>query len=440
VKASRKQSHQQSCHANGTGDVRSAAVVFVSRQACEVETSDGRITAQLLPSGQERPVVGDRVKVRPTNPGTGVVVGIEPRHSALRRRAGGKRPEPQVFAANVDRMLAVIAAADPVPRWPTLDRLLICAEQGGVVPIVCVTKSDLDPAGRALRTAERYAGVGYDVLAVSAHDGSGLDALRRRLVDRTTVLIGASGVGKSSLLNALLGQTCAAAGAVNRKTRKGRHTTSASRLHAFPEGGAIIDTPGVRTFAFWDLTAPELAAYFPEMRGPADACAIRDCLHVDEPGCAVRTAARDGAIHPERYRSYAKIMRGLDGMGERTIDEHCDGDTFRCGNCGAAIPADASGTRHRNHCPRCLWSMHVDVRPGDRSEACRGSMEPIAVWAQPRGEWAIVHRCVECAAVRTNRIAGDDNEMLLMSLAMQALANPPFPLDRLQANGVAASE
>jgi len=104
---------------------------------------------------------------------------------------------------------------------------------------------------------------------------------------------------------------------------------------------------------------------------------------------------------------------------------------FVCGQCGRAVPGLAPGTDYRNHCPACLWSMHVDMRPGDRRSGCRGLMEPVAVWVRPNGEWALVHRCRQCDALRANRIAGDDNELALVSLAVRPLARPPFPLDRL---------
>ena len=104
---------------------------------------------------------------------------------------------------------------------------------------------------------------------------------------------------------------------------------------------------------------------------------------------------------------------------------------FICEHCHQTVPATAAGTAHRNHCPRCLWSLHVDLAPGDRGCGCKGPMEPIAVWVRRDGEWAIVHRCQRCGAIRTNRIAGDDNELALMSLAVRPLASPPFPLDRV---------
>ena len=106
--------------------------------------------------------------------------------------------------------------------------------------------------------------------------------------------------------------------------------------------------------------------------------------------------------------------------------------TFTCDRCSAKVDSAATGTRHRNHCPRCLWSVHVDNNTGDRAATCRGPMEPIAVWVRPNGEWAIVHRCRRCNEVRANRIAGDDNALALMSLAARPMAQPPFPLDTLE--------
>ncbi len=108
---------------------------------------------------------------------------------------------------------------------------------------------------------------------------------------------------------------------------------------------------------------------------------------------------------------------------------------FICEQCGQPVHRSPPGTKHRNHCPRCLWSLHVDLRTGDRRAGCKGLMEPIAIWVRSGGEWTIVHRCRKCTAVRLNRIAGDDNELALMSLAARALADPPFPLDRLRIEG-----
>ena len=108
---------------------------------------------------------------------------------------------------------------------------------------------------------------------------------------------------------------------------------------------------------------------------------------------------------------------------------------FVCGQCNQVVPGSAPGSRHRNHCPSCLWSLHVDMRPGDRRSGCRAPMEPIALWVRHRGEWALVHRCSKCGVLRTNRIAGDDNELLLVSIAVRPLASPPFPLESLDRTG-----
>ena len=124
--------------------------------------------------------------------------------------------------------------------------------------------------------------------------------------------------------------------------------------------------------------------------------------------------------------------RTPDDHGHRRPDAGPASDAFRCQHCRSDVPAEAAGTRHRNHCPLCLWSVHLDERPGDRASGCRGGMEPIAIWVRPCGEWALVHRCGSCHAVRVNRIAGDDNEYALLRLAARPMAQPPFPVERLR--------
>jgi len=112
-----------------------------------------------------------------------------------------------------------------------------------------------------------------------------------------------------------------------------------------------------------------------------------------------------------------------------------DGEPFHCVNCGELVTAPATGTEQRNHCPRCLWSRHVDFQTGDRRSVCKGGMEPIAVWVKPTREWSIVHRCTKCGTLRVNRVAGDDNEVILLSLALRPIALPAFPLDRIDGSG-----
>ena len=278
-----------------------------------------------------------------------------------------------------------------------------------------------------------------------------MDAVREALAGRTCVFVGQSGVGKSSLLNALGSGIAAKTGAVRDGDGRGRHTTTHSALYDLPGGVRVIDTPGIRRFSVDGGDEPgTIAAGFTEFALYVDDCRFRDCTHVHEPGCAVRRAVADGAIPRSRYVSYRKLLGG-DGDDPRAADEDpapagCSpsstqrrrrdapepqGAHFRCANCGRSVPLHAAGSEHRNHCPQCLHSVHLDDVPGDRAACCGGVMEPVTVWVRGRGEWALVHRCSSCGQLSSNRIAGDDNEVLLLSLAVRPLSAPPFPLDRL---------
>ncbi len=379
-------------------------------------------------------VVGDEVRIEPQGCDTGVVRALEPRRNALGRRAD-RHGHVQVVAANVDQIVAVFAAAQPAPKWRMLDRYLVIAESEGIPALICVTKIDLVDAGALARELRHYAAAGYPLEFISARTGAGLELLRNRLAGRTSVMVGKSGVGKTSLLNALAAGPERRTGEISARTGKGRHVTSVAERVPLPGGGAVIDTPGVRELGLCDLDARELAACFPELRPLLGQCRFADgCTHSHEKGCAVRAAAESGAIDPRRYNSYLRLLSDLPQHGvaaarpERTPVAP---DAFRCAHCGWQVAAVALGTWHRNHCPRCLWSLHLDVQPGDRAAGCGGPMSPIAVWVRQQGEWAIVHRCERCGAIRANRVAGDDDELTLMSLAVRALASPPFPLDRL---------
>ncbi len=402
----------------------------------------GRRHCAVRPAGGATPVgdeiaVGDAVTVAPTGPQRGRIVAVTPRRNQITRRAAGPKPVAQVIAANVDQLVAVFAAAAPAPSWAMLDRYLVIAEAAGVDALICVTKDDLADELRLAGPLNRYRQIGYRVVRVAASEGRGLDALTAELCGRVSLLAGKSGVGKTTLLNALLPDSALRTAAVNARSGKGRHTTTCVELFALPCSGSVIDTPGVRELGLWNIANAELAGLFPEMRSWLGACRFSGCTHVHEPGCALRQAVERGDVTPERYESYRRML-DIPATGhkhaanaERTPAE--TPEEFRCARCGWRISATAAGTRHRNHCPQCLWSVHVDNRPGDRVAACRAAMEPIAVWVQPDGEWALVHRCSDCGAVRTNRIAGDDNPAALMSLAARAIARPPFPLDRVAA-------
>jgi ribosome biogenesis GTPase / thiamine phosphate phosphatase len=370
-------------------------------------------------------VVGDEVVLRGVTDFT-QITEILPRRNKLARKAAGKKEEEQVIAANLDLLVIAASAAEPPLSPALIDRYLVEAESDGLAAIVCVTKSDLRSEEEILATLAPQRAAGYEVLLVSALLDQGTAELAARLRGRTAVLAGKSGAGKSTLVNALLG-TELAASEISASTGKGRHTTSEVRMLPWPEGGGIIDTPGVREFGLWEVPRERLASCFPEMRPLLGRCRFGvDCLHVEEPECAVKEAVRAGRIHRARYRSYCKLGGFAEEAAETTHD------SFTCRHCGWAVSSQAVGTQHRNHCPRCLWSLHLDDRPGDRASGCRGEMEPIAIQARTGGEWSVLQRCTECGVIKANRIAGDDNEWLLLSLAARPLSRPPFPVDRME--------
>ena len=146
-------------------------------------------------------------------------------------------------------------------------------------------------------------------------------------------------------------------------------------------------------------------------------------------------AVRDGQIPRARYETYRRLMSASgEGDAEAQPRRPAEG-SFTCANCGECVTSESAGAEHRNHCPRCLWSVHLDHEPGDRSACCGGQMEPVAVWVRKGDEWAIIHRCRECGDFHSNRIAADDNEMLLLSIAAKPIAKPPFRLDRISHYG-----
>lgn len=254
--------------------------------------------------------VGDRVRLeRDVRQHAWAITEILPRRSRLARRApGGGRGE-RVIVANIDQVIVMFAAAKPEPHPRMLDRFLVIAEANGLAARVVINKVELvgEPAVRE-RFAE-YERAGYDVFYTSVKQRIGVDAIESALGGRVSVVTGPSGVGKSSLLNALVPGLGLRVSEISESVNKGRHTTVGAYLHPLPPpiGGAVVDTPGLREIGMWELPIRELDACFPEFREIRGACRFADCAHVAEPHCAVREAVERGTVSRGRYESYLKI-------------------------------------------------------------------------------------------------------------------------------------
>ncbi|MFN2302219.1 MAG: ribosome small subunit-dependent GTPase A [Anaerolineales bacterium] len=269
--------------------------------------------------------VGDRVTITPEVDGTGTIEAILPRSAAFSRiRTGIKRDYRQIILANPDQIVAVFACAQPEPHLRMLDRFLVIAEKQGIMALIVANKIDLVRPSQAKALFGLYEELGYPVLYTSAHTGEGLDALRGRLKDKISALAGPSGVGKSSLLNAIQPDLGLHVRAVSDATSKGIHTTQVRELFPLDVGGYVADTPGIRSLALWDTEPEELDAYFVEMRMRVADCQFSDCTHTHEPGCAIRAAVEAGEIWPERYHSYLRLRFGDEAdmyVGDELKDE-----------------------------------------------------------------------------------------------------------------------
>ncbi len=252
--------------------------------------------------------VGDRVQVSIHDDGTVMVEEIYERDRAFVRMAPTSRGVyEQIIIANPDLVIFVFACDDPPPNLRMLDRFLIIAERQGLPIQIVANKSDLVSRRRARYLFGHYPTLGYPVTYTSTKKHRGIRNVKKLLKDKTTVLIGPSGVGKSSLLNAIQPDLGLEVKKISEQTRKGRHTTVVRQMFPLTEGGYIADTPGLKSLPLWDVEPEELDGYFPELAALVPYCQYNNCTHVDEPGCAVTEALENGQIHPERYESYVRI-------------------------------------------------------------------------------------------------------------------------------------
>ncbi len=260
-----------------------------------------------FPRGAAEFAIGDAVSWQPFADGRGVIRARHPRRCVLTRpRADGARrglSEEHVLAANVDRVIISASAAQPAFKPRFIDRYQILCQRSQIPFIICINKVDLVTT---LPDVSMYQSLGIPVVFVSARDHSGLEELRSLLKGQTAVFTGHSGVGKSSLVNALLGAATLRTGQVQQQTGKGKHTTVFSTLQPIPGGGYIIDTPGIRTLGLGKMSIDELLLYFPEFA--EHPCRFRNCRHQKEPGCAVQAAVSGGLISAARYDSYSRLL------------------------------------------------------------------------------------------------------------------------------------
>lgn len=257
-------------------------------------------------------VAGDYVTIQPAQQGgeadQAVIVRVEPRQNQISRTS---RKRQQILVANVDFVCVVASAAEPGLKPNLVDRFLVSADKARIQPIIVINKVDLvDPAELQPLVAV-WSQMGYPVVQTSTHTGQGIDRLRRLIAGADSVVTGQSGVGKSSILNAIEPGLGLRVGNVSAENQKGRHTTTSANLIPLADGGHLIDTPGIRQFELWDVIPEEVAGYFRDLRPLINECRYPDCTHTHEEDCAVKWAVADGKLDMRRYDSYCQI-RELD--------------------------------------------------------------------------------------------------------------------------------
>ena len=261
--------------------------------------------------------VGDEVEIERSIEGeqAAMITGILPRRNYINRQSPRFKHQHHIIAANLDQSMLVATLKEPRTSQGFIDRFVIASEMYHVRPLIVFNKADLykkKEMGRYSEMKEMYEQVGYRVLLISVADNTGLEDVKNALKDHITLISGHSGVGKSSLLNAILPDLQLKTQDVSGWSGKGMHTTTFAEMYDLPSGGMIIDTPGMREFGLVDLDRQELSHYFPEMRDRLNNCQFNNCLHINEPGCAIKEAVVAGEINENRYASYVNILESIE--------------------------------------------------------------------------------------------------------------------------------
>jgi ribosome biogenesis GTPase len=276
-----------------------------------VENDDGDVVRCSTRRNLPRTVCGDRVRWQQSSPRDGVITAVLERSTTLNRPDSQGRSRP--VAANIDQIIVVIACK-PSFEYGMLDRYLVAAELIGASPLIVVNKSDLLDADSRAKLAERlaiYPAIGYTLAFTSNRNSDGLKDLHRHLQGHTSILVGQSGVGKSSLVQSLLPDREIRTGSLSRVTGLGRHTTTVAMLYHVPGGGDLIDSPGVRDFTLGRVDPERLEKGFREFAPYLGRCRFSNCRHFSEPGCAVQNAVRDGGINGLRYENYRATVETM---------------------------------------------------------------------------------------------------------------------------------
>lgn len=294
---------------------RAGRVLSVHGLSSQVQADDGavfqcatrRILKTLTTDLRQVVVAGDRVMFRPEPHGEGIIERIEPRFGILSRTSRGRQ---HLVATNVDQILIVASVVQPDLKPNLIDRFLVTAERSRIQPIICLTKIDLiDPADLE-PLAGVYGQMGYPVVFLALPQGRGVARIRQSLLGKQSVVVGQSGVGKSTLLNAIDPSLNLRVNTVSNDNEKGRHTTTTAQLIPLADGGYVVDTPGIRQFELWDVVPQELAGYFRDLRPFINQCKFPNCSHTHESDCAVKDAVADGKLDVRRYESYCHMFAG----------------------------------------------------------------------------------------------------------------------------------
>lgn len=255
--------------------------------------------------------VGDKVKVEVLRKGIGVVEEIIPRYSELCRPSTHRKYLKQVLCANVDQVCILVSIREPRFKSQVIDRLVVIALWGNVTPIVLVSKIDLAKKGDFEKIEEMYSGFQIPIVALSSVSSEGIEQVRKLTRNKITAFCGQSGVGKSTLLNKILGEEIAPTGEVNRKTSKGKHTTTWAEIFPLEEGGQIVDLPGNQQFGLWKIPEDMVSHFLPDVQAWGEECHFQPCSHIHEPKCRVKQAVEDGELNPDRYRNYVRIYESV---------------------------------------------------------------------------------------------------------------------------------